>query len=135
MSKGTHDYTEDPRNADIQISINGEYFTRADAKISVFDSGFILGDGVWEGLRLHNNVLLFIDQQMGIAFCEEMLAWPPGIRESDCVWARHWCHEVEKSTGFTPFIEPHIDISDQLMEIADTSRPSYLQLYEQRLRI
>lgn len=74
-------------------------------------------------------------QQMGIAFCEEMLAWPPGIRESDGVWARHWYHEVEKSTGFTPFTEPHIDISDQLMEIADTSRPSYLQLYEQRLRI
>lgn len=64
MSKGTHDYAEDPRNADIQISINGEYFTRANAKISVFDSGFILGDGVWEGLRLYNNVLLFIDQHM-----------------------------------------------------------------------
>lgn len=52
MSKGTHDYAEDPRNADIQISINGEYFTWADAKISVFDSGFILGDGVWEHLQV-----------------------------------------------------------------------------------
>jgi branched-chain amino acid aminotransferase len=64
MSKGTHDYAEDPRNSDIQININGEYFVRAEAKISVFDSGFILGDGVWEGLRLHNNTLLFIDQHM-----------------------------------------------------------------------
>jgi len=64
MSKGTHDYAEDPRNSDIQININGQYFIRAEAKISVFDSGFILGDGVWEGLRLHNNTLLFIDQHM-----------------------------------------------------------------------
>ena len=53
MSKGTHDYVEDPRNLDIQININGEYFPRNEARVSVFDSGFILGDGVWEGLRLH----------------------------------------------------------------------------------
>jgi branched-chain amino acid aminotransferase len=64
MSKGTHDYAEDPRNSNIQININGDYFGRADARISVFDSGFILGDGVWEGLRLHKNTLLFVDQHM-----------------------------------------------------------------------
>jgi len=59
MSKGTHDYVDDPRNA-----INGELFPRAEAKISVFDSGFILGDGVWEGLRLHGGRLAFIGQHM-----------------------------------------------------------------------
>jgi branched-chain amino acid aminotransferase len=64
MSKGTHDYVEDPRNLDIQININGEYFPRNEARVSVFDSGFILGDGVWEGLRLHRNTLLFIEQHM-----------------------------------------------------------------------
>ena len=47
MSKGTHDYLEDPRNAEILISINGDLFKRDEAKVSVFDSGFILGDGVW----------------------------------------------------------------------------------------
>ena len=45
----------DPRNEDILIDINGELFPRAEARISVFDSGFILGDGVWEGLRVENN--------------------------------------------------------------------------------
>jgi branched-chain amino acid aminotransferase len=64
MSKGTHDYVDDPRNAEILININGELFSRAEAKISVFDSGFILGDGVWEGLRLHGGKLAFIDQHM-----------------------------------------------------------------------
>jgi branched-chain amino acid aminotransferase len=64
MSKGTHDYVDDPRNAEILININGELFPRAEAKISVFDSGFILGDGVWEGLRLHGGKLAFIGQHM-----------------------------------------------------------------------
>lgn len=64
MAKGTHQYIDDPRNKSILININGELFPRKDAKISVFDSGFILGDGVWEGIRLHQGRLAFIDQHM-----------------------------------------------------------------------
>ncbi|MEZ5849813.1 MAG: aminotransferase class IV [Hyphomicrobiaceae bacterium] len=48
----THEYVDDPRNAEILISLNGRLVPRAQAMVSVFDSGFILGDGVWEGLRL-----------------------------------------------------------------------------------
>ena len=54
MAKGTHSYIEDQRNENIIIYINGEFYPRNEAKISVFDSGFLLGDGVWEGIRLHN---------------------------------------------------------------------------------
>ena len=43
----THDYIADKRNQDILIYINGDFFIRSEAKISVFDSGFLLGDGVW----------------------------------------------------------------------------------------
>lgn len=64
MAKGTHHYQEDPRNDSILININGELFPRHEAKISVFDSGFILGDGVWEGIRLHKGHLAFIEQHM-----------------------------------------------------------------------
>lgn len=64
MAKGTHQYIDDPRNKDILININGELFARSEAKISVFDSGFILGDGVWEGIRLHQGHLAFIGQHM-----------------------------------------------------------------------
>ncbi|HET8553119.1 MAG TPA: aminotransferase class IV [Gammaproteobacteria bacterium] len=60
MARGTHDYDDDLRNADIKISINGELFPRAEARVSVFDSGFVLGDGVWEGLRLHDGGLPFL---------------------------------------------------------------------------
>ncbi|HEY1991666.1 MAG TPA: aminotransferase class IV [Gammaproteobacteria bacterium] len=61
MAKGTHDYQQDPRNATIQVSINGELFPRDQAKVSVFDSGYILGDGVWEGLRVHDGGLPFLE--------------------------------------------------------------------------
>ena len=56
---GTHEYIEDERNNNILIYINGDLAPRAEAKISVFDSGFLLGDGVWEGIRLHNGKLAF----------------------------------------------------------------------------
>ena len=64
MTKGTHDYTPDPRNAAIRISINGELFARDEAKVSVFDAGYVLGDGVWEGLRLHDGGLPFLDMHL-----------------------------------------------------------------------
>ncbi len=64
MSKGTHDYAPDPRNATIRISINGELVPRDEARVSVFDAGYVLGDGVWEGLRLHSGGLPFLDQHL-----------------------------------------------------------------------
>jgi branched-chain amino acid aminotransferase len=59
-SQTIHDISSDTRNADILISINGELFHRDQAKVSVFDSGYILGDGVWEGLRLVNGGVPFL---------------------------------------------------------------------------
>ena len=52
MSQSIHDFHDDPRNADIRIWVNGALKSRVDATVSVFDSGFVLGDGVWEGLRV-----------------------------------------------------------------------------------
>ena len=60
----THDYEEDVRNNDIQIYINGAYFHRSEAKISVMDSGYLLGDGVWEGIRLHKGKFLHLETHL-----------------------------------------------------------------------
>jgi branched-chain amino acid aminotransferase len=60
----THDAKEDVRNRDIQIYINGSLFHRDDAKVSVYDSGFLLGDGMWEGMRLYNGKWAFFDDHM-----------------------------------------------------------------------
>ncbi len=62
--KGTHDYQDDPRNADILIDINGEQFARDQARVSVFDSGFVLGDGIWEGLRVHKGKIAFLQRHL-----------------------------------------------------------------------
>ena len=60
MAKGTHDFAADPRNETILINVNGVMTPRADAVVSVFDSGFMLGDGVWEGLRVHKGKIAFL---------------------------------------------------------------------------
>jgi branched-chain amino acid aminotransferase len=64
MAQGTHDFTPDPRNADILININGRLIRRAEATVSVFDSGFMLGDGVWEGLRVHEGRIAFLEAHL-----------------------------------------------------------------------
>lgn len=69
MTHSTHAYHADPRNDEIVIDINGTLTPRAEAKVSVFDSGFVLGDGVWEGLRVHpgpdgKGVIAFLDRHL-----------------------------------------------------------------------
>ena len=60
----THDYEIDSRNEDIMIYINGQFFHRSDAKVSVMDSGYLLGDGVWEGIRLYKGTMIHLDQHL-----------------------------------------------------------------------
>ena len=65
---GTHEYGGDPRNESVLISVNGELLPRPEAKVSVFDAGFLLGDGVWESFRLHNGTIAFADEHMDRLF-------------------------------------------------------------------
>ena len=64
MARSTHQALADERNASVQIWINDEFFPRDEAKISVFDSGFLVGDGVWEGIRLHHDRFAFLDRHL-----------------------------------------------------------------------
>lgn len=61
---GTHEFVENEKNRDVLIYVNGEFFPREDAKVSVFDSAFLVGDGVWESFRLHNEQLAFAKQHL-----------------------------------------------------------------------
>jgi len=67
MAQLMHDVS-DPRNASILINVNGELKPRAQAVVSVFDSGFMLGDGIWEGLRVHKGRLAFLDRHLDRLF-------------------------------------------------------------------
>ena len=64
MTQGTQHATDDPRNDSILISINGSLVPRARATVSVFDSGFVLGDGVWEGFRIVDGHPAFLDAHL-----------------------------------------------------------------------
>src|SRR6059058_5433705 len=67
MAQSMHDVS-DPRNASVLINDNGELKPRAEAVVSVFDSGFMLGDGVWEGLRVLKGKLAFLDRHLDRLF-------------------------------------------------------------------
>jgi len=80
----THEYDFDIRNDDIQIYINGQYFHRSEAKVSVMDSGYLLGDGVWEGIRLHKGHLIHLDGHLNRLYSgAEAIAMDIDISQQD----------------------------------------------------
>jgi branched-chain amino acid aminotransferase len=68
MSSGTHDHSPDSRNSGVLVNINGELLPRDQARVSVFDSGFLMGDGVWEGLRLHHGRVPYLKAHLDRLF-------------------------------------------------------------------
>lgn len=70
---GSQDYAADPRNENVLVYLNGALVPRGEARVSIFDAGFVLGDGVWEGVRLHKGGLVFLEAHL------ERLFW--GARE------------------------------------------------------
>jgi len=64
----THQADEDARNENIKIYVNGEIVPKSQAVVSVYDSGFMLGDGIWEGLRLYNGKWAFLSEHMDRLF-------------------------------------------------------------------
>ena len=67
-TSGTHEALPDERNKDVFVYVNGEFFHRDEAKISVFDSGYLVGDGVWEGIRLFEGKFVFLDRHLDRLF-------------------------------------------------------------------
>jgi branched-chain amino acid aminotransferase len=68
VAHGTHDFEDDPRNESILVWVNGELVPRERAVVSVFDAGFVLGDGVWEGLRVHKGHPAFLERHLDRLF-------------------------------------------------------------------
>ena len=68
MAKTTHEAIPDSRNDTVEVYVDGEWFARPDAKISVFDSAFLVGDGVWEGLRYHGGAFVHLDRHLDRLF-------------------------------------------------------------------
>jgi hypothetical protein len=71
--------------------------------------------------------------KLGGAFTDAMLAWPAGPRSTDGVWAKHWYHEVEKSTGFRPYQPKNEDVPTHWRELLNDCEAIYTRLYAIRL--
>jgi branched-chain amino acid aminotransferase len=66
--KGSQDFAADPRNAAVKVYVSGALVPRDEARVSIFDAGFVLGDGVWEGMRLHKGRMVFLDAHLDRLF-------------------------------------------------------------------
>ena len=86
-----------------------------------------------EVLRDPRGMLAALCSRLGIAFTEAMLEWPPGIRESDGIWARHWYPEVETTTGWRPFKPKDVPVPDELTGVLEECNEIYQQLYPHRV--
>ena len=137
MVHGTHNAVEDPRNEGILVYINGELHPRHEARISVFDSGYLVGDGVWEAIRLHRDVLVFLDDHLdrlwqgaattgmdiGMSRAElESAIWET-LRANDMHDSVHVRLMVTRGTKKTPSQDPRLTVGDpNLVIIAEHKR-------------
>lgn len=131
MAHGTHDYSADERNENVLININGDLVPRGEATISVFDSGFILGDGVWEGLRVHGGVIVFLGRHLkrlyegakaldiGMALSPEELAARlyETIDANNMEEGGHIRLMVTRGVKATPYQDPRVTISEPTIVI------------------
>ncbi len=135
----THDYIKDIRNENIKIYINGKFYHRSEAKISVFDSGFLLGDGVWEGIRLHEGTLIHLDTHIDRLFdgarsiamkihltkMEIINAIWLTLKENNMKSDTHIRLIVSRGIKSTPYQHPKVTISDPtIVIIPEYKRPN-----------
>jgi branched-chain amino acid aminotransferase len=96
---GVHEYDDDPRNDAVLVYVNGDLKRRGEAMVSVFDSGFVLGDGIWEGLRVHAGHPVFLDQHLDRLYeGAKAIALDVGLGPSDL---RAAIYETLRANGMT----------------------------------
>jgi branched-chain amino acid aminotransferase len=148
MAQSMHDVS-DPRNASVLINVNGELKPRAEAMVSVFDSGFMLGDGVWEGLRVHRGKLGFLDRHLDRLFeGAKAIAMDVGLtradltrrlydtldanRMSDGVHVRLM---VTRGVRSTPYQDPRVVVTPATIVIVAEDKEPDPAVYERGLKL
>lgn len=149
MAHGTHDFVDDPRNADILIHVNGELKPRAEATVSVFDGGFVLGDGVWEGLRIHRGQPLFLDQHLDRLYeGARAIALDVGLDRAALTRAIHetlaangmedGVHVrlmVTRGTKLTPYQDPRLTVGGATIVIIPEYKAPRPEIIERGIRL
>ena len=138
MAHGTHDFEDDPRNEGILIWVNGELLPRERAVVSVFDSGFVLGDGVWEGLRVRGGHPAFLERHLdrlfegahalmldvGLSREELAAAIYATLRANEMVDGVHVRLMVTRGVKRTPYQDPRVTVGPAtVVVIAEHKEP------------
>ena len=149
MAKSMHDVSGDPRNASILININGELKPRAEAMVSVFDSGFVLGDGVWEGLRVHKGRIAFLDRHLDRLFeGAKAIAMDIGLTR-EALTKRiydtlddngmdegvHIRLMVTRGVRFTPYQDPRVVVGGATIVVVPEYKEPDPAIYERGLKL
>ena len=120
---------EDPTLPELGFMQQAEIFdfvrTRTKSVPPIVDAKDVLGNP--------ERILRLLCEAVGVEFSDSMLSWPPGLRETDGVWASHWYGEVAKTTSFQPYRPSHAKVPARLLEIHDRCRECYEKLHEYRL--
>jgi hypothetical protein len=124
--KKNHDPTVEDLGYPQQAEIFQLVMARQGRTPPVLDARDVLADP--------RRMLGLLCDELGVPFLEAMLSWPPGMRATDGVWAKHWYTEVEHSTGFRPYTPKAEEVPARLKEVYDRCLELYQQLYVQRLR-
>ena len=148
MTQSMHDVS-DPRNASILINVNGELKPRAEAAVSVFDSGFMLGDGVWEGLRIHEGKAAFLDRHVDRLFeGAKAIAMDIGLGAGDLAKRLYDTLDANKMTDgvhvrlmvtrgvrSTPYQDPRVAVGGTTIVIIPEYKEPDPAVYERGLRL
>jgi hypothetical protein len=126
------------------------YIKKDDVDLALEDLGFVQQSEIFDWVSQNTNqrapvidardvqqnpkrMLGMLCDATGVEFDEAMLSWPPGLRETDGVWATHWYSEVARSTSFRPYRPKNAPVPERLGEIHERCRECYEKLYEYRL--
>jgi branched-chain amino acid aminotransferase len=148
MAQSMHDVS-DPRNASILINVNGELKPRAEAVVSVFDSGFMLGDGVWEGLRAQGGKAAFLDRHLDRLFeGAKAIAMDIGLSRDDLARRLYETLEanamadgvhvrlmVTRGVRSTPYQDPRVVVGAATVVIIPEYKEPDPAIYERGLKL
>ncbi len=149
MKTGTHSHDNDQRNETVLVYINGKLIPRSQARVSVFDSGFLMGDGVWEGLRLYNGHVAFLadhlnrlfegakalDLKIGMTKAELKKAVYDTIAANDMHHGVHMRLMVTRGQKITPFQGPSVNIGRATVVITAEWKEPAPSVYKEGLKL
>ena len=145
----SHDFVDDKRNKNIKIYINGKFYKRKDAKISVFDSSTMLGDGIWDSLRYHNNNFIFLKEHLDRLYKDAKLidlkihltrkklseALTKTIKINKMKTDIHLRIIVSRGIKSTPYQSPKVTISKPTIIIIPEYKKPDIKAYKKGLKL